>query len=173
MGLLLITTDPPKVDQPIIPAYIQARPRKDYDRDVLKPLRKAQADKIEAERRAAEAAERARLADLQATIGRVAPAGTYGNGYAWLQCTWYVASRIPLPAWLGNANTWDSELLATGWRQGPPRQGAIAQSDGGYWGHVAVVEDVQAGRVRISEYNFVPFTYGERWVPTDDFEYFY
>ena len=69
----------------------------------------------------------------------------YGyNGYAYGFCTWYVASRIAVPANWGNANTWDSGARASGWTLSKvPIPGAIAQTDGSsYLGHVAIVEAV-------------------------------
>jgi surface antigen len=168
LGLLLITTKTPQAtNQP--PAYIVAAPRPDYERDVLAPLRRAQEEKAEAEHRA----ELARLADLNATADRLRPTGSIRNGYAYHQCTWYVASRIPVPASLGNANTWGPRLLAAGWRTGAPRRGAIAQTTAGYYGHVAVVEEVRGGLVRVSEYNYIPFAYSERWVRPGEFQYFF
>lgn len=138
----------------------------DFDRDVIQPMQKAQ--------REAEAAAAAAIrADLDATIDRVQPTGTYGNSYAWHQCTWYVASRIGVPAYMGNANHWDDYLRSIGWREGAPRPGAVAESDVGWAGHVAVVEAVSGDMVRVSEYNYIPFTYGERWVKSSEFNYFY
>lgn len=68
----------------------------------------------------------------------------YGyNGYDYGYCTWYVANRIPVPSNWGNANTWDNLAPLSGWTVSTiPRAGAIAQTDAGYEGHVAVVEAV-------------------------------
>ena len=68
----------------------------------------------------------------------------YGyNGYDYGYCTWYVASRIAVPSNWGNANTWDNYAPQSGWTvSSTPRAGAIAQSDKGYEGHVAIVEAV-------------------------------
>jgi surface antigen len=68
----------------------------------------------------------------------------YGsNGYDYGYCTWYVASRIAVPSNWGNANTWDNYAPQSGWTvSSTPRVGAIAQSDKGYEGHVAIVEAV-------------------------------
>lgn len=66
-----------------------------------------------------------------------------GNGYDYGYCTYYVATKIAVPNNWGNANTWDNYAAASGWTvTTTPRVGAIAQSDGGYLGHVAVVEAV-------------------------------
>lgn len=68
----------------------------------------------------------------------------YGyNGYDYGYCTWYVASRISMPSNWGNANTWDSGARASGWTLSKtPIVGAIAQTDAGGLGHVAVVDAV-------------------------------
>ena len=68
----------------------------------------------------------------------------YGsNGYIPGYCTWYVASRIAVPSNWGNANTWDNLAPMSGWTvSSSPRPGAIAQTDRGSEGHVAVVEAV-------------------------------
>jgi len=69
----------------------------------------------------------------------------YGrNGYDYGWCTYYVATRVGVPANWGNANTWDSGARASGWTvSSVPRAGAVAQSDRqSYLGHVAYVEDV-------------------------------
>jgi len=70
----------------------------------------------------------------------------YGfNGYDYGYCTWYVATQVPVPANWGNANTWDYYAAASGWSVGhTPALGSIAQSNTGYFGHVAVVDAVSA-----------------------------
>jgi len=68
-----------------------------------------------------------------------------GNGYDFGYCTYYVASKIAVPNNWGNANTWDNYAPASGWTVSTsPKPGAIAQTDGGYLGHVAVVSEVSA-----------------------------
>jgi len=90
--------------------------------------------------------------------GRVAPPVTYsgysstissftasygGNGYAPGWCTWYAASRVAVPNNWGNANTWDNYAALSGWTVSrTPVAGAIAQTDAGFGGHVAIVEQV-------------------------------
>lgn len=72
-------------------------------------------------------------------------APVYGgyNGYDYGYCTWYAANRIPVPSNWGNANTWDNLARVSGWTvSGAPRVGAVAQTNRGYYGHVAVVEAV-------------------------------
>jgi surface antigen len=57
-------------------------------------------------------------------------------------------------AW-GNANTWDDGARADGFRvDNSPEVGAIAQTDAGYYGHVAIVEAIQGGSVVVSEMNY-------------------
>jgi surface antigen len=76
---------------------------------------------------------------------------TYGgNGYDYGYCTWYVANKIPVPTNWGNANTWDNYARLSGWTvSSVPRVGAIAQSNRGWAGHVAIVEAVSADGLMI------------------------
>jgi surface antigen len=69
----------------------------------------------------------------------------YGfNGYDYGYCTYYVASRIAVPSNWGNANTWDNYARVTpGWTVLlTPVPGAVAQTDRGGLGHVAIVSEV-------------------------------
>lgn len=70
----------------------------------------------------------------------------YGyNGYDRGWCTYYAASRVPVPANWGNANTWDNYAARSGWTvSSAPRVGAVAQTDAGGLGHVGVVDAVSA-----------------------------
>ena len=83
-------------------------------------------------------------------------AGGYGNRFAYGYCTWYVASRISVP-WLGNAWEWFSQAQAFGWPTGQsPRAGAIMVTWESGYGHVAIVERVNAdGSWTVSEMNFI------------------
>ena len=68
-----------------------------------------------------------------------------GNGYDYGYCTYYVAGRVAVPNNWGNANTWDNYAAASGWSVSKiPKVGAIAQDNGGWLGHVAVVDAVSA-----------------------------
>lgn len=126
-----------------------------------------------AEVRAAEA-ERLRVeADVRHTAESITPTGTYYNNYSFLQCTWYVASRISVPEYMGNATNWSWGLTSAGWRTGEPRRGAIGVSHLGYAGHVVLVEGVDGNTVHISEYNYNWLSYSERWVDKAEFEYFF
>jgi len=75
----------------------------------------------------------------------------YGsNGYDYGFCTWYVATQISVPSNWGNANTWDNLAPMSGWTvSSVPRLGAIAQTDRGAEGHVAVVDGVSADGTQI------------------------
>ncbi len=100
----------------------------------------------------------------------------YGfNGYIPGWCTWYVASRISVPTNWGNANTWDNGARASGWTVSPvPVKGAIAQTDRGSQGHVAIVDEVSAdgSQIKYSDMNgiagFNHIGYSD-WVPVSHF----
>lgn len=107
---------------------------------------------------------------------------TYGNdidpwGYCYRQCTsfaaWrlYAAGKKP-PKYYGNAENWDNEAKANGYKtKSKPKVGAIAVWNGAE-GHVAYVEEILAnGEVRISEYNAVPplgGKYSQRIISAND-----
>lgn len=82
----------------------------------------------------------------------------YGyNGYDYGFCTWYVATRISIPANWGSAWSWDTAAAATpGFVVNKtPTAGSILQDDGSLYGiyHVAYVESVTSNSVTISEMN--------------------
>lgn len=84
----------------------------------------------------------------------VAPFGTYANLYDFGNCTWYVASRKPVPNTWGNANTWADGARAAGITvSSVPVVGAIAQTSAGWAGHVAIVVGVGDGTVTVAEMN--------------------
>lgn len=101
-----------------------------------------------------------------------------GNGYAFGECTWYVASQIAVPDNWGNANTWAIAAAASGWTVSTvPRVGAIAQTSGmSYLGHVAIVTAVSADGSQImykdmnDPYWDVVTTHG--WAPASTFEHY-
>lgn len=112
--------------------------------------------------------------DLARTANDLKPFGTYGSMYGWGQCTQYVASRISVPEFMGNATFWSYGLNASGWRSGEPRRGAIGVSHFGWAGHVVVVEGVDGDNVLISEMNYMGWDYiDERWTNKSEFEYFF
>ena len=82
-----------------------------------------------------------------------------GNRYAYGYCTWWAYERRaqigrPIGSFWGNATSWASSGAASGFAVNrTPAVGAIMQNGGGY-GHVAVVESVDAdGSIEISEMN--------------------
>lgn len=97
------------------------------------------------------------------------------NGYAWGNCTWYVASRRQVPAHWGNARNWYYAARAAGWPVGDkPAVGAIAWTPAGFFGHVALVEQVRGNQVLISEMNYTRVgLYHQRWVNASEFRYIY
>ena len=81
----------------------------------------------------------------------------YGNSYPVGQCTWGVKEMAPWASnWWGNANTWAIYASAQGFRTGTvPVVGAIAVWDGGEYGHVAYVTDVQSETsIQVFECNY-------------------
>lgn len=101
----------------------------------------------------------------------------YGyNGYEYGWCTWYVASKISVPANWGNANTWARYAGASGWTVSKmPRVGAVAQNSGPGLGHVAVVEAVSedGAMIKYSDMNGLA-GWGRAgysgWVPVSKFQ---
>ena len=91
------------------------------------------------------------VAPSYSTVGFSSFSARYGgNGYDYGYCTWYVASKIAVPNNWGNANTWDNYAALSGWTVSRvPRVGAIAQSDRGWAGHVAIVHAVSADKTMI------------------------
>lgn len=81
----------------------------------------------------------------------------YGNSYPVGQCTWGVKELAPWASnWWGNANTWAIYASAQGYKTGSvPVVGAIAVWDGGEYGHVAYVTDVQSeNSIQVLEANY-------------------
>lgn len=97
------------------------------------------------------------------------------SGYAYGHCTYYVAKRRPIPQNWGNARDWLNRSRSAGFMTGTnARPGAIAQTRTGRWGHVAYVEKVEAGKVYVSEYNYVGWNrLSYRWADESDFKYIY
>jgi len=93
------------------------------------------------------------------TPSRYLAGASAGNRYAFGNCTWYVFERRaqlgrPVGSFWGNAVTWPSYAGSAGYAvNGTPAAGAIMSNGGGY-GHVAVVESVNPGKsITISEMN--------------------
>ena len=82
--------------------------------------------------------------------------GSYANGkFAYGYCTWYVASRRPVP-WTGDAWQWYGGAQAMGYPTGRlPQPGAVMVTWESWVGHVAYVEQVNAdGSFQVSEMNY-------------------
>lgn len=85
--------------------------------------------------------------------------GSYNNwatgGYAFRNCTDWVAWRTGAPGGLGNAKNWDDRAPSFGLGVGSePRPGAAAVSNTGFYGHVMYVEAVNSdGTITVSDYN--------------------
>ena len=110
------------------------------------------------------------------------------NTYSYLQCTWYVYNRrkelgLPVELTFGNGADWPSRAKSQGYKVGKkPMVGAMVswpynsiQFGSTTYGHIAFVEAVyKDGRIKVSEHNVIPFTYGERtFQPPSDLTYIY
>lgn len=98
---------------------------------------------------------------------------TYTNSYDPGQCTWYTASRLPVPNSWGNAINWGYAAAAAGYTiSDTPKAGAVAWSvTDSYLGHVAVVEN---DGVTISEMNYNgPYSMDSRIPSPGEFRYIY
>ena len=80
------------------------------------------------------------------------------NTYPWGQCTWGVKELAP---WVGNnwgnANQWLNSGQAAGFQTGnTPKVGSVAvfTGEGGGYGHVAVVIEVNGDKIKIMEANY-------------------
>lgn len=144
-----------------------------YEEAVLEPLHKEQARKAAEELERARQAEERRVAEATRLeqLRRRYPPGP--NNYAYHQCVWYVATRVPVPASLGDARNWLYSLPMVGFHQTDAVRGAIGITQIGRYGHAIYAEMVEGQRVYISEYNgIVPFGYSERWVSSNEFAWF-
>jgi N-acetylmuramoyl-L-alanine amidase len=96
------------------------------------------------------------------------------NSYYWGQCTWYVASRRPVPSNWGNAISWYYNAQRAGYSTGSsPQSGAIGWERNN---HVVYVESVNGdGTVTISEMNWGgrPGVLHYRTEPASRFLYIY
>lgn len=106
------------------------------------------------------------------------PTGKQTNatgGYAYGQCTYYVASKRQVGLRWGNARTWMSAAQREGYQTGKiPVPGAVAWTPNGWYGHVAYVERVEGEQVLISEMNFAGWNrVSQRWVNASSFGYIY
>jgi surface antigen len=101
------------------------------------------------------------------------------NGYSYGYGTYYVAARRDVPPNWGNARTWYTFAQRDGYKVGDtPKKGAIAWTDRGPLGQVAIVEDVSAdlSQVVISEMNGEGGGWNQvttRTAPAMSFKYIY
>ena len=87
----------------------------------------------------------------------IAPNYNQNNTYPVGQCTWGAKALAPWAHnYWGDAGGWIYSAQAAGFRTGStPMVGAIAVWSGGYYGHVAVVTDVQsATSIKVMESNY-------------------
>ncbi len=103
----------------------------------------------------------------------------YGyNGYDFGECTWYVATQIPVPANWGNAATWAYYAAQTpGWVvSSVPSVGAIAQNSysAGGAGHVAIVVAVNGNQIEVRDMNGIAGwdRVGQAWQPVSTYQHF-
>ena len=81
------------------------------------------------------------------------------NPMPWGWCTWWAwqwryENFSPLPSGLGNARYWDNQLYGRYRIDRNPEWGAVFVAEGGYYGHVGIVEAVyDDGSIRISDMN--------------------
>lgn len=81
-----------------------------------------------------------------------------GNGFAWGNCTYFVANHKNV-TWHGNANSWLRNAAAAGVPTGSiPTSGAIISFQGSgynpYYGHVGLVVDVDGDDIVIKDMNY-------------------
>lgn len=95
------------------------------------------------------------------STGYTTPIFYHQNLYDWGQCTYYVFNRRAeigkgISTYWWNANNWDDAAAADGYAiDYRPEVGAIAQTDAGFYGHVAFVERVNSdGSILVSEMNW-------------------
>lgn len=160
--------------------------RKTWDDIVSEQLKRRDAQLLEAARiKAVEGAKKAEQAKVVQTpkpapkvaqkapiVARIASyANTYSPGY----CTWFVASRRPVPSGWGNARNWLANARAAGWATGStPRVGAIAWTGAGAMGHVALVVAVNGSQVTVQEMNYAGFgVVSSRVANASEFSYIY
>jgi len=137
----------------------QLKRKAEQDRLQAEAIEKARQAQIEATQRA-EQARQAQLAEQARKVRQTAPkrviqAVRYGNSYARGQCTFYVASQRNVPSNWGNAREWLANARAAGWVTGNvPRVGAIAWTGAGRAGHVAIVRAVMGNQILVQEMNY-------------------
>lgn len=162
--------------------------RKDWDEIVSEQLKRRdeQLQALEAARlkavEEAKKAEQARLAQIPKSVQKVAQKApivarivSYANTYSPGYCTWFVASRRPVPSGWGNARNWLANARAAGFATGSvPRVGAIAWTGAGSMGHVGLVTGVNGSQATIAEMNYAGFgVVSSRVANASEFYYIY
>ena len=130
--------------------------------------------KLEAQRAAEEAARlKAEEEAAIALTARLTNAPIAYNRFAFGNCTYLVAGILNVPWGHGNANRWDNNARAMGYVvDNTPAIGAIAQTDRGRWGHVALVLSLDGDNVLIREMNYRGYNKdSQRWVNKGKFVY--
>ena len=129
------------------------------DEYIQKPLvAETQITKPEPVKKAVQAVK-AKTVTASTAVARTASAVSSdlsGHSFPYGYCTYYVSTLRAIP-WSGNAGTWLNGARAAGFATGStPQTGAIVvTSEGGYTGHVAIVNSVnEDGTINITEMNY-------------------
>lgn len=117
--------------------------------------------------------------DTHSPASRPSASAPAANGYNYGYGTYYVATRRDVPPNWGNAKAWYGHAQAAGYKVGDtPKKNAIAWTNQGPYGQVAIVEDVSADgtQVTISEMNGKSGGWNRvttRTAPASSFSYIY
>ena len=158
--------------------------RKTWDDIVSEQLkrREEQEKARQAQIEATQRAEQAKVVQTPKPVQKVAQKApimarivSYANTYSPGYCTWFVASRRPVPSGWGNARNWLANARAAGFATGSvPRVGAIAWTGVGAMGHVGLVTGVNGSQVTITEMNYAGFgVVSSRVANASEFGYIY
>lgn len=160
--------------------------RKDWDEIVSEQLKRREEQLLEAARikavEEAKKAEQAKVVQTPKSVPKVAQKApivarivSYANTYSPGYCTWFVASRRPVPSGWGNARNWLANARAAGFATGSvPRVGAIAWTGAGAMGHVGLVTGVNGSQATIAEMNYAGFgVVSTRVANASEFQYIY
>ena len=161
----------PPLDIPLPPPAIVIIENKRVEAiRLLEEAKKAEEARIAQEQ--ARIAEEARRVAEKALQERLSTAYPKSNPFAWGNCTYFVAGILNIP-WSGNANRWDDNARRVGYAvDNNPTIGAVAQTDRGWAGHVALVLDVQGDKVLIREMNVRGLNrISLGWQPAKNFKY--
>lgn len=91
------------------------------------------------------------------------------NSYYYGYCTWYVANKINVPNYWGNAGQWLYSAQNSGYETSrEAKNNSIIVTGESGWGHVGVVESVNDNTITISEMNYNGWgTVSTREIPKD------